>query len=41
MQPGRIGTPQLLATAQSAKEQMAIPFDLVIEGSYSLEINVQ
>lgn len=41
MQPSPTGNRQFLATAQSAKEQMAVPFDLVIEGSYSLDINVQ
>jgi len=41
MQPGRTGSRQVLAAAQSTNEQLAIPFDQVIEGSYSLEINVQ
>ncbi len=41
MQPSPTGNRQMLATAQSAQEQMAVPFDLVVEGSYSLEINVR
>lgn len=38
---GRAGSRQVLAMGESAQEQTSIPFDLVVEGSYSLQINVQ
>jgi len=41
MQAGRASNRPLVTTPESAAQQMAIPFDYVISGSYSLKINVK
>ncbi len=41
MQSGRPGNRTLLSWAESAQEQMSIPFELVIKGSHSLSIQVK
>ncbi len=41
MQAGRASNRSLVTTADSASEQMALPFDYVITGSYSLKITVK
>ncbi len=41
MQSGRTGNRPVIASAESAVEQMAVPFDFVISGSYSLRIQVK
>jgi hypothetical protein len=41
MQSGNAGNRRFLLSPQSALEQAAIPFDLVIDGSYSLPIEVK
>ena len=41
MQAGRASNRSLVTSAESASEQMALPFDYVITGSYSLKITVK
>lgn len=41
MQAGRSASRPLVASAETAREQMTIPFDFVINGSYSLRITVK
>jgi hypothetical protein len=41
MQAGRVSNRSLVTSADSASEQMALPFDYVISGSYSLKITVK
>jgi len=41
MQTGRTASRHLVSSAESAVEQGSIPFDLMIEGSYSLRVNVK
>jgi len=41
MQTGRTGNRTFLTSGESAQEQMSIPFDLVVSGSYSLKIKVK
>ncbi|MGA3202317.1 MAG: hypothetical protein ABSF12_07455 [Bryobacteraceae bacterium] len=41
LQAERTATRVLIGSAESAKEQLAIPFDQMISGSYSLKINVK
>jgi hypothetical protein len=41
MQTGRTANRSMMSSAESAVEQMAIPFDLVVSGSYSLKITVK
>ena len=41
LQAERTSTRVLTGTAESAKQQLAIPFDQMISGSYSLKINVK
>ncbi len=41
MQTGRTASRPFLSSAETAHEQLAIPFDLVINGSYSLKITVK
>jgi hypothetical protein len=41
MQTGRTANRSMMSSAESAVEQMAIPFDLVVSGSYSLKISVK
>jgi len=41
MQTGRTASRRLMATPESAVEQGSIPFDLLVEGSYSLKITVK
>ncbi len=41
MQTGRTASRQMMSSPESAVEQMAIPFDQVINGSYSLRITVK
>ncbi|MFN3325383.1 MAG: hypothetical protein ACK5AZ_17960 [Bryobacteraceae bacterium] len=41
MQAGRSASRPLVASAETAREQMTIPFDFVINGSYSLKITVK
>ncbi len=41
MQSGRSGSRQFIATSDSAVEQTSIPFDYVVNGSYSLKITVK
>jgi hypothetical protein len=41
MQAGRAANRSLVTTAESTSEQMALPFDYVITGSYSLKITVK
>jgi hypothetical protein len=41
LQAERTATRVLVGSAESAKEQLAIPFDQMISGSYSLKINVK
>jgi hypothetical protein len=40
MQTGRTDARRLLASGESAVEQLSLPFDQVISGSYSLKITV-
>ena len=41
MQAGRASNRPLVTSPESATEQMAIPFDYVVNGSYSLKITVK
>ena len=41
MQTGRTASRHLISSAESAVEQGSIPFDLMIEGSYSLRVTVK
>jgi hypothetical protein len=41
MQAGRASNRPLVTSPESASEQMALPFDYVITGSYSLKITVK
>jgi hypothetical protein len=41
MQAGRASNRSVVTSAESASEQMALPFDYVITGSYSLKITVK
>lgn len=41
MQTGRTASRSVLSSAETAHEQLAIPFDQVISGSYSLKITVK
>jgi len=41
MQTGRAGSRPLVSSPESALEQMAIPFDLVVSGSQTLRITVK
>jgi hypothetical protein len=41
MQTGRTANRSMMSSAESAVEQMAIPFDRVVSGSYSLKITVK
>jgi len=41
MQAGRAANRSLVTAAESASEQMALPFDYVISGSYTLKITVK
>ena len=41
LQAERTSTRVLTGTAESAKQQLAIPFDQMISGSYSLRVNVK
>src|SRR5487761_1923366 len=41
LQAERTATRALMGTMESAKQQLAIPFDQMISGSYSLKINVR
>jgi len=41
MQGGGAGNRRYVMSAESALEQAAIPFDLVVDGSYSLRIKVK
>ncbi len=41
MQSGRASNRSVVASAESAVEQLSIPFDVVINGSYSLKITVK
>jgi hypothetical protein len=41
LQGGRSGSRSLLISPETAQEQMAVPFDLVVTGSYSLNIKVK
>ena len=41
MQTGRTASRHLVSSAESAVEQASIPFDLVIDGSYSLKVTVK
>jgi hypothetical protein len=41
MQAGRAANRPVLVAAETALEQMALPFDYVISGSYTLKINVK
>jgi hypothetical protein len=41
MQAGRASNRSLVTSPESASEQMALPFDYVISGSYSLKITVK
>lgn len=40
MQAGRASNRMLITTPESASEQLALPFDYVVSGSYSLKIDV-
>ena len=41
LQAGRASNRSLITSPESASEQMAVPFDYVITGSYSLKITVK
>jgi hypothetical protein len=41
MQNGRTGSREFLTSPETAQEQLAVPFDLMITGSYSLNITVK
>jgi hypothetical protein len=41
MQTGRTASRSLVASAETAVEQGSIPFDLMIDGSYSLRVTVK
>src|SRR5581483_4024377 len=41
MQAGRAANRSLMTSAESASEQMALSFDYVVTGSYSLKITVK
>jgi hypothetical protein len=41
MQTGRTASRHLVSSPESAVEQGSIPFDLMVEGSYSLKITVK
>ncbi len=41
MQAGRAASRTVLTTPESASEQMALPFDYVVSGSYTLRFTVR
>ena len=41
MQAGRASNRSLITSPETATEQMALPFDYVVTGSYSLRIHVK
>jgi hypothetical protein len=41
MQAGRAPTRSMFTSPETAAEQMALPFDYVVTGSYSLRIHVK
>ena len=41
MQAGRAPTRSLFTSPETASEQMSLPFDYVVTGSYSLRIHVK
>jgi hypothetical protein len=41
MQTGRTASRHLVSSSESAVEQGSIPFDLLIDGSYSLRVTVK
>ena len=41
MQAGRASNRSLITTPETASEQAALPFDYVVNGSYSLRITVK
>jgi len=41
MQTGRTASRHLVSSAENPVEQGSIPFDLVVNGSYSLKIQVK
>ena len=41
MQTGRTASRQLVSSAESAIEQGSLPFDLMIDGSFSLRVTVK
>jgi hypothetical protein len=41
MQTGRTASRHLVSSSESAVEQGSIPFDLMIDGSYSLRVTVK
>ena len=41
MQAGRTTTQTMVTSPESASEQMSLPFDYVVSGSYSLHITVK
>jgi hypothetical protein len=41
MQTGRGASRSMVSAPESTIEQMSIPFDYVVSGSYSLKINVK
>jgi hypothetical protein len=41
MQAGRASNRSLITSAETATEQMSLPFDYVVTGSYSLRIHVK
>jgi hypothetical protein len=41
MQTGRTASRHLVSSAESAVEQGSIPFDLMVDGSYSLKVTVK
>jgi hypothetical protein len=41
MQTGRTSSRHFVTSPESAVEQGSIPFDLMVDGSYSLRVNVK
>jgi hypothetical protein len=41
MQTGRTASRHLVSSPESAVEQGSIPFDLLVDGSYSLRVTVK
>jgi hypothetical protein len=41
MQTGRTASRRLVSSSESAVEQGSIPFELVVDGSYSLKVTVK